>query len=471
MKIVFDFVCDEAPLFSEVGTLLAMEHHQILGFTIGNRWKDVWEDKFKTYKLTLNKELNVERELSRIAEVYREETPASFLSADRFLNTKSRSLQKQFLISHFRLFEEMVEQENPDMIITTGVAYMYNLVVLSVCKKKEIKCISLYGTRQPKSMFTYSTSKGGNWDYLDNIYGQELININRDNNVDDYIEEQEYLESFRAKIRKPDYMVSARQAGGVNFVFVKEFVTRMSHWYINGWGGQEDDYLTKHPFWYASRDLKRIALKKILPLFRVFDQANFSDKYILFPLHLQPEASTLILSKFYVNQLEVIRNISKVLPVDVSLYVKEHPAAYGKHSIGFYKCLLEIHNVKLIAPDVDTKKMIVNSKGVIVLSGTMGWEAMLLGVPVYVLGNVFYDNFKNLIKVSGFQELGNKIKTSFISDEKSILAALRSINKAAFDGVFDVCKLDTTQHVLTSNNIRKVKQGIDKIFAIETSIS
>jgi len=469
MKIVFDFVCDEAPLFSEVGALLAMENHQVLGFTIGNRWKDVWQDKFKTYKLTLNKELNVERELSRIAEIYGEETPASFLPADRFLNTKNRSLQKQFLVSHFHSFEEMVEQESPDMIITTGVAYMYNLVILAVCKNIGIKCVSLYGTRQPKSMFTYSTSKGGNWDYLDNIYRQELTNINRADKTDDYLEEQEYLVKFRVKIRRPDYMVSARQAGGVNFIFVKEFVTRIGRWYIDGWGGQKDDYFTKHPFWYASRDLKRIALKKILPLFKLFDQVNLSDKYILFPLHLQPEASTLILSKFYVNQLEVIRNISKVLPTDANLYVKEHPAAYGRHNIGFYRHLLEIHNVKLVAPDVDTKKMIVNSKGVIVLSGTMGWEAMLLGVPVYVLGNVFYENFKNIIKVSGFQELGNKIKTSFVSDEKNILAALRSINKAAFEGVFDVCKLDTTKRVLAYDNIEKVKKGVDRIISIELS--
>ncbi len=469
MKIVFDFVCDEAPLFSEVGALLAKENHQVIGFTLGNRWNDVWKDKFKTYKLALNKDLNVDLELARIAELYREENPASFLPADRFLYTKSRSSQKQFLVSHFHVFEDMVAQENPDMIITTGVAYMYNLVILSVCKNQGIKCISLYGTRQPKSMFTYSTSKGGSWDYLDNVYRQELININRDDKIDEYLEEQEYLVRFRDKIRKPDYMASARQKGGVNFIFVKEFVKRMHHWYVNGWGGQEDDYITKHPFWYASRDLKRIILKTILPFFKLFDQVNPNDKYLIFPLHLQPEASSLILSKFYVNQLEVIRNLSKVLPADVSLYVKEHPAAYGRHKFGFYKRLLEIHNVKLIAPDVDTKKLIVNSKGIIVLSGTMGWEAMLLGVPVYVLGNVFYDNFKNIIKVSGFQQLGNKINTSFISDEKSILAALSGINKAAFNGVFDVCKLDTAERVLANDNIRKVKQGIDRIISIEIS--
>jgi hypothetical protein len=465
MKIVFDFVCDEAPLFSEVGVLLEKENHQVIGFTLGNRWKNVWKDKFKTHKLTLKKELSVDQELTRIAELYREENPASFSPADRFLNTKSRLLQKQFLVSHFILFEEMLEQEKPDIIITTGVAYMYNLVILSVCKKKGVKCISLYGTRQPKSMFTYSTSKGGNWDYLDRIYQQELIKINSD----DYFEEQEYLVRFRDKIRKPDYMASARQKGGVKFVFVKEFMTRMENWYVNGWGGQEDDYITKHPLWYALRDVKRIALKKILPLLKLFDQANFNDKYILFPLHLQPEASTLILSNFYVDQLEVIRNISKVLPANVSLYVKEHPAAYGRHKIGFYKSLLDIHNVKLIAPDVDTQKMIIKSKGVVVLSGTMGWEAMLLGVPVYVLGNVFYDNFKNVIQVSGFQELGNAINTSFISDEKSILAALRSINKAAFEGIFDVCKLDAAERVLAYDNIIKVKQGIDRIFSIEIS--
>ena len=47
--------------------------------------------------------------------------------------------------------------------------------------------------------------------------------------------------------------------------------------------------------------------------------------FIYFPLHVEPERELLMQSPFLSNQSTVIANISKVLPVNYELYVKEHP--------------------------------------------------------------------------------------------------------------------------------------------------
>ena len=42
------------------------------------------------------------------------------------------------------------------------------------------------------------------------------------------------------------------------------------------------------------------------------------------------ERSLLITAPYFVNQIEVIRNIAKSLPINFKLFVKEHPLQYAR---------------------------------------------------------------------------------------------------------------------------------------------
>ena len=81
---------------------------------------------------------------------------------------------------------------------------------------------------------------------------------------------------------------------------------------------------------------------------------NFLDKYskysidseknfIYFPLHQDEEESTLVGAPFFTNQIELIKNIIKSLPVGYKLFVKESPsnAARDWRRISDYKKLLD----------------------------------------------------------------------------------------------------------------------------------
>ena len=61
--------------------------------------------------------------------------------------------------------------------------------------------------------------------------------------------------------------------------------------------------------------------------------------FIFFPLHLEQEMSLLIQAPFYTNQLEIIKNLVKSLPIGYELYVKEHPLMYVRswRKISIYK--------------------------------------------------------------------------------------------------------------------------------------
>ena len=123
------------------------------------------------------------------------------------------------------------------------------------------------------------------------------------------------------------------------------------------------------------------------------------DKYVLFPLHFQPEASTIVCAEKYEKQLFFIDSWAKSLPADTKLYVKEHYAVLGHRDISFYKELKKYPNVRLINPWTDTQDLIKHAQAVTTLTGTAGWEAMLHKKPVFIGGNIFFDSAPGVIKL------------------------------------------------------------------------
>jgi len=458
-KVCFDFICDEALIFSNVGKKMQEQGIAVCGISLGGRWKHAREG-FDVYSLDLmdDQEIDWQSELKRISKQYIKYNPAGFTQADRFVSQLDRELQRKILVFTFLKIEEIVSA-GVTIFITTGVAYLYNLVILAVSDHFCIRAISLYGARQPEPRFTFSLSKGGVWDKVN----KQHLEIRKNKSIE-LKEEVAYVESFREKAKNPDYMSSARQLGGVRWVFIQEFINRLKNWYFNGWDNPAD-YITQHPVWYAWRDVKRILNKKYINLMFKFDKPSAEDEYYIYPLHLQPEASTLILGDDYVDQLNTIKAISKRLPADKVLYVKEHPAAYGRHSVTFYKGIQKIHNVKLIHYREDARKLILGSNGVVVISGTMGWEALLLGVPAIVLGSVFYESFDGVRKIETLKQLTSYFQDIPVSvpSIKDGAVALKAIQLGSYQGYFDVHKLDTTKKALSSENLDLLYNGLHEI--------
>lgn len=149
--------------------------------------------------------------------------------------------------------------------------------------------------------------------------------------------------------------------------------------------------------------------------FRLWSQKNIfsspkrNEKYFLFPLQVEPEASTLVIARYYANQLHAAYNSAFALPFPYALYVKEHPAAFGTRSRSFYRELKKIPQVVLISPDENVQELIKGSAGVITLTSTIGMESALAGKPVYLLGDVSYEYHPWCAKVKNFDELKEKI--------------------------------------------------------------
>jgi len=110
--------------------------------------------------------------------------------------------------------------------------------------------------------------------------------------------------------------------------------------------------------------------------------------YTFFPLHTEPEVTLSVYSKAYLNQIEAVRLVSHNLPVGMKLIVKEHPWSIGKRPFGYYRKLLEIPNGILAHPNLTSRELLLSSRLVVAIAGSIAFEGVMLSKPVIVLGKV-----------------------------------------------------------------------------------
>lgn len=131
---------------------------------------------------------------------------------------------------------------------------------------------------------------------------------------------------------------------------------------------------------------------------------DIPQRSVFLPLHFQPEQSTLVGGVFYVNQLALVEDVSKSLPLGYVLVVKEHPAGRGTRPIFHYRQMFELPNV--IFCDGDSKEIARATECVVTVTGTIAVEALVLDRPVIVLGRSFFDFSDLFYRVASVQDLG-----------------------------------------------------------------
>lgn len=104
------------------------------------------------------------------------------------------------------------------------------------------------------------------------------------------------------------------------------------------------------------------------------------------PLHLEPEIALLALSPEFSNSMEMIAWISKSLPADTIVVVKEQPFSFGVRSKRYYEQLIQIGNVLLAHPETTSHEWIQATNVTATITGTAAIEAVAFGRPVLSFG-------------------------------------------------------------------------------------
>ena len=201
---------------------------------------------------------------------------------------------------------------------------------------------------------------------------------------------------------------------------------------------------------------------------------NFNENYVFLPLHYQPEMTSSPSGDIFVDQLLCVDALAGNLPADYKIYIKEHPSQFREHTEGhtsrlkeFYDDLLMYKNVKLLPLDTVPFDLIKNSKAVATITGTAGWEAMVLKKPVIIFGLSWYEDYEGVLKITN-QASAQKI-SSFIKnykfDENNLLAYLKAFQDNSTVAYFDMGlkdKMTQSEVECVENLVEFISNCIDK---------
>jgi len=162
-----------------------------------------------------------------------------------------------------------------------------------------------------------------------------------------------------------------------------------------------------------SRSLKRKYRESFID--RNFKRSTSDKKnFIYFPLHYEPERILLIDAPFYDNQIAVITNIAKSLPVGYSLVLKEHPfmKTLGWRSISFYKEIMNLPNVEILHPSANQIELMKKCSLVITIAGTTGLEAAFYKKPTIILSDQLYSWTSFAYRLKNIEDLPLTIRSA-----------------------------------------------------------
>ena len=126
----------------------------------------------------------------------------------------------------------------------------------------------------------------------------------------------------------------------------------------------------------------------------IFAYSNLR-KIVFIPLQMSPEATVDYWSsdKSWIDYENKIIALIEILSRKYCVVVKEHPNVIGQRTRGFYKALQDFHtNNKCVLVDahVNSNLLLSVTDGLLLCTGSVGFEAALRGIPVYTDSSPFH---------------------------------------------------------------------------------
>jgi hypothetical protein len=329
-----------------------------------------------------------------------------------------------------KFFEKILSEIKPDYLIMFESSLHQEELLYRMCKKIGIKLLILNQPNISRCIISENPRK------LDLDVKLDTINSSNKN----FNELLEYRKSFANYSTIEKY-------GNKFKVSNLELLKSMLKFLIN-----KNTHIKTH---YTHRGrtkfkvLKDEIQKKLKRKFRYSFMNNnlekkivSSEKFVYFPLAVDEERNLLIAAPNYTNQIEVIRNIVKSLPIGYKLYIKENPGQKLRYwrSVSEYQEIMDIPNVVLFHPSVSPEFLLEKSSLVISINGTSGFDAAFYATPSILFSDLGYSILPSVSRLTSIHELPKLILESL---EKTIDSKpLEQYLNFLYDNSFDFNLMD-----------------------------
>lgn len=374
-----------------------------------------------------------------------------------------------------RYWNNIIETKKIDLFISSNVPHeIYDFILYELCKYKKIPTIFLYNEAQPIDTVILLNDWRKSIPSLEKKYRQ-LQKKYRLLPTSKIVLKENFEEFFDNKTgKKPTNP----------FYTKRKFRLKMKISILSKLIRNLLKQMTNNPSISFSL-LWAVIKKQIKSIFLniyyqfICEVPNLKTPYVYFALHFQPELTTSPLADAYVDQLLIVQMVSKYLPENVKIYIKEHPSQTAlSRSIKFYQDIKSVKNVIFIKKNFNGNQLINNAKAIVTATGTVGWEAMCLKKPILMFGTYTYQFFDGVFKIKTNEDCAKAIKRIFedkthpsIKDLKIFLKALEEISISAVSDptYLEVSKL--SEDIIINNLSCALKNEISSLLKIKPLVT
>jgi hypothetical protein len=386
---------------------------------------------------------------------------------DRYDNKEDLTLRqmKHIYYGYLKYWSGVLKKYKPDAIIFgTDVPHtVFNYIIYSLAKEYGIKTIMYKRTKgiSPEKLVFFEDFK--KYDDIKNAYEnlkkidfkkEDLSNemqvyyhnqkdINHDSTP--FYQKSSYMKTQSSnKNIYPSLMIILKNIKQLTFFttcisYIKMYTRKKQ---IFGFG----EKITIS--FFEKKKKQKISNKKIEKYRKnyfdlISETVDFTKKYIYIPLHYQPEASTLPLGDVYDDQILMIENISKAIPDDWVIYVKENTIQW-KRSNGdlgryydYYQQILLNKNVQLISTEISSFELFKSCSAVATVTGTAAWEGIMRGKPALIFGYTWFMNCEGVFFVDSYKDCKkviDNIINGYEINEGNIIKYLGAVEKVSVKG-------------------------------------
>ncbi len=302
-----------------------------------------------------------------------------------------------------KLYEKILDKCNPDYLIMGLYDQQHLHLLYDICKARKIHIFTLLPTR-----FGYRYRLGDDEKVFPTE--EEEINNNSKTNAKTFEELKNYLKQYDSLKQVDDFNKGVKNISKLKklkslFAYFLSTETKFESSF-SGYGLSKSKILINQPIKLFKKNRNRNFINK-----HFTKSIPSNQKFIYFPLHLEPERSLSIAAPYHTNQMEVIISIAKSIPVGYKLFVKDHPAVSlkGGRTISFYKELMKLPNVQVLHPSINRDEILEKCSLVVTINGTAAFEAALFNKHAISLVKTDYSSLPSIHTIKSYEELPEKI--------------------------------------------------------------
>jgi Capsule polysaccharide biosynthesis protein len=359
---------------------------------------------------------DVEAEQTRILDTYETPTIRDIYKTDWPCAGRSEAECVERTVRHFLALERIIDEAQPDVIVPEVGSESMRTVTHLVGLQRGIPVFFLFYTIFDDPLRLYANTMHAP------IVPQEEV---RPLTPAEREEVEDFISRFKARAAPIRKHRKSRVTRETLRQFVRHVFTRVAL-------ERDNDYLTPTHYVrnWARENLHAAALSSL------YTSVPTDRRFVYFPLHVTDDYKIKRVIPHCVDQAMLIRQVADSLPHGYDVVLKEHPLSIGRNPYGMLRRLTKLPNVRLVNPYESSHLLIQRAEAVIVISSTVGLEALMYDKPVLTMGEPFYAGYGVTLDLSNFKHIRERVPQvlEFRPDHDRILEFLHAAKRACYPG-------------------------------------